>query len=751
MITIMIQMSYYSEIIAKSSGETLSEHTRKCLDNYRLVEDQIGDKINIGLDTLEIERNYFWEHAFMSVAFHDFGKVDLSFQEMIRSGNVKKALPHALISAMEVNYNYENRKEDLLFHEIPISTLCVLSHHSMLKEKLFLNSQSNLEKLNLCNYDQFLAFVRKQYKETIGNDILISDTIVKKRDYRSTIGKIHNGIQALKTGDLKKLRYVYILMENILHICDWHASSETEFNLLPEYSDKVYNYLKSLKNFNGLNEMQKFTETNSGSYIIQSPTGSGKTEAALLWSQNNKGKLLYLLPTMNTTNKIYNRLCRVFPREYVGLLHSTSDLFLINSDSSVYDQNDFSKFYSKTFNMPIMVSTIDQLLFSMYNINRWDSITFNSLISNIVLDEVHAYDPRSLGLMIEFLNNISIFNPNILIMSATIPDSLKSFIKENCKIKFSEKEFIVKREYESRIEVFEEDILNCIPVIKQNLNYDKILLIVNTIKTARVLYDTLMKDPSINKEILLFHSQFTFEHKQMKSDKLESDNAHNIIAICTQIVEVSLDINFDFLLTEAAPPDALIQRFGRVNRYGKNQKSKIFIYRWTDNSEYVYDRKYMEKSYAYFKNIETLTDENVKEIINETYNNEEYSESLVKHLDEIRNDNKLYKNLKGIYKFEVDEFIADQHNLIRDIDYPKILCIPIKYYNQVYSTYKESRYNGWREFLKHSINVPFNNKTKPAIHGHGGGSTWNIPYFDYAYDENSGVSFEKEDIESNIY
>ena len=748
---ITMQMPYCNEIIAKSNGETLYEHTKKCLDNYIMVKNEIGDKINIGLDSLKIERNYFWEHTFMSIAFHDFGKVDLSFQEMIRKVNTRRALPHALISALEVNYNYENRKENLLFDEIPISTLCVLSHHSMLKYKLFLNKESNLDKLNLCNYDQFIAFVEEQYNETFGNHIHIYGTTVKQGNYFLTIGRMHNRIQTLKTDDLKKLRYIYTLMENILHICDWHASSGAKFNLLPEYSDKVYNYLKSLKNYNGLNEMQKFTETNSGSYIIQSPTGSGKTEAALLWSQNNKGKLLYLLPTMNTTNKIYDRLCRVFPREYVGLLHSTSDLFLINSDSPGYDQNDFSKFYSKTFNMPIMVSTIDQLLFSMYNINRWDSITFNSLISNIVLDEVHAYDPRSLGLMIEFLNNISIFNPNILIMSATIPDSLKNFIKENCKIKFSEREFIVKREYESRIEVFEEDILSCIPAIIQNLNYDKILVIVNTIKTARILYDTLIKYPDINKEILLFHSQFTFEHKQMKSDKLESDNVHNIIAICTQIVEVSLDINFDFLLTEAAPPDALIQRFGRVNRYGKNQKSKIFIYRWTGNSEYVYDRKYMEKSYAYFKNIETLTHENVKEIINETYNNEEYFESLVKHLEEVRNDNKLYKNLKGIYKFEVDEFIADRHNLIRDIDYPKILCIPKKYYNQVYNTYKESRYNGWLEFLKNSINVPFNNKTKPAIHGHDEESTWNIPYFDYAYDENSGVSFEKEDIESNIY
>ncbi len=749
---VTMQTSYCTEIIAKSSGETLLEHTKKCLDNYRLVKNQIGDKINIGLESIKMDRDYFWKHTFMAVAFHDFGKVDLSFQEMIRKVNgTKKALPHALISAMEVRTNYENRKEDLLFREIPISTLCVLSHHTMLRSKSFLNGQSNLDKLDLCNYDKFLAFVKGAYKEVFGNDVFISNTIVEKGNYSSPISAIHNRIQTLKTGDLKKLRYVYTLMENILHICDWHASSGAKFNLLPEYGDKVYNYLKSLKNFNGLNEMQKFTETNSGSYIIQSPTGSGKTEAALLWSQNNKGKLLYLLPTMNTTNKIFDRLCKVFPREYVGLLHSTSDLFLVNSDTAEYDQNDFSKFYSKTFNMPIMVSTIDQLLFSIYNINRWDSITFNSLISNIVLDEIHAYDPRSLGLMIEFLNTISIFNPNILLISATIPDSLKNFITENCKIKFSEREFIMEREYESRIEVCEEDILSCIPDIKQNLQYDKILVIVNTIKTARLLYDALIEDQDISREIILFHSQFSFEHKQAKSNKLESENTHNIIAICTQIVEVSLDINFDILFTEVPPPDALIQRFGRVNRYGRNENSKIFIYRWTGNAEYVYDRKYMEKSYDYFKNIETLTQENIKEVINETYNNEEYLESLAKHLTKIRDDNRLYKNLKGIYKFEVDEFTAGRFNLVRDIDYPKILCIPKKYYNQIYLAYQDSKYKGWLEFLKHSINVPFTNKTKHAIHGYYRESEFNIPYFDYAYNENSGILFEKEDIESNIY
>ena len=406
---------------------------------------------------------------------------------------------------------------------------------------------------------------------------------------------MHNNIMSLQKERIKNLRYLYILIENILHDCDWNASSGNNINMFPEYGTNVFNYLNQRPGFKRFNELQNFLYDNgSGSFIIQSPTGSGKTEASILWSQKNKGKLLYLLPTMNTANKIYDRLCKIFSDNSIGLLHSTSDLFLTDSDSNNYNQNEFSKFYSKTFNMPVMVATVDQLLYSMYNINRWDSIMFNSFISNIVFDEIHAYDPKTIALIIKLINNISIFNPNILIMSATIPDALKDFIKKKSHIKFNEKEFTVKREYETCINVKDDNILSCISLIKKLKNYDKILVIVNTIKTAKDLYCKLINDKSINKEIMLFHSQFTYEDRQKKSEKLESENTHNIIAICTQIVEVSLDINFDILITETAPPDALIQRFGRVNRYGKNKNSKIFIYNYMENSKYIYNKEYWD-------------------------------------------------------------------------------------------------------------------------------------------------------------
>jgi CRISPR-associated endonuclease/helicase Cas3 len=105
----------------------------------------------------------------------------------------------------------------------------------------------------------------------------------------------------------------------------------------------------------------------------------------------------------------------------------------------------------------------------------------------------------------------------------------------------------------------------------------KVLVVCNKIKSAQKVYKNLCKAyPNI--PLLLLHSRFKRKDRQEKEQLLIGLDEHGApsgtfntsskacIVVSTQVVEVSLDISFDLMITECAPLDALIQRFGRVNR-----------------------------------------------------------------------------------------------------------------------------------------------------------------------------------------
>ncbi|WP_367883762.1 CRISPR-associated helicase Cas3' [Thermococcus peptonophilus] len=121
----------------------------------------------------------------------------------------------------------------------------------------------------------------------------------------------------------------------------------------------------------------------------------------------------------------------------------------------------------------------------------------------------------------------------------------------------------------------------------------KVLVVANTVTRARELYTELKGK---REDVYLFHSRFTNEDKRKKMELVESIESGILVA--TQVVEVSLDIDYDVLYTEVAPPlDALVQRFGRVNRRGlKKGKALIFEPEGGETHLPPYDKKSFEAS-----------------------------------------------------------------------------------------------------------------------------------------------------------
>ena len=141
--------------------------------------------------------------------------------------------------------------------------------------------------------------------------------------------------------------------------------------------------------------------------------------------------------------------------------------------------------------------------------------------------------------------------------------------------------------------IHEDDMLNDLDNILEDAKTKKALVICNTVNSAQKLYIKLLELDS-NTEIHLLHSRYTKKHRQILEDDVIEFSKSNRTGICisTQIVEASLDIDFDVLYTYLSSIDSLIQRMGRVyrKRENSNQLVNVHIYTFKDGIGCVYDK-----------------------------------------------------------------------------------------------------------------------------------------------------------------
>ena len=109
----------------------------------------------------------------------------------------------------------------------------------------------------------------------------------------------------------------------------------------------------------------------------------------------------------------------------------------------------------------------------------------------------------------------------------------------------------------------------------------RILIVANTVQRCQTLAKALRKY-----EPICYHSKFIFKDRKSKEKTINNSSPRLLIA--TQVVEVSLDIDYDVLLTECALINALIQRAGRVNRARRSRPGCVVVHRHDEKSDRVY-------------------------------------------------------------------------------------------------------------------------------------------------------------------
>lgn len=610
------------EFIAKSNGETIRQHTDnliKAFDDFKCLYGYMFDE--------KLQKAILY-----ACEYHDYGKASLLFQKNINNKNRLNETPD---SEKILNIYKDNGFEKNIPHGY--LSPAFMSFNDLKKDVG--------ELLAMCVYN---AVYYHHNRDTGINAAELKNIIESDFKPRFNINK--SSYQRKMFGGYLPDEWwiTYAIIVGMLNKFDYYASDT--HNKLPVEIDGNYNgkyigdYVLQSMNDKGykLRPIQEYMKANQDkNLIVTASTGIGKTEAALLWA--GKQKLFYTLPLKISINAMYQRMkCDYdYKKDNVTLLHSD---FISQLAETEYDDKQIMLKYdaTKRLSYPYTVCTVDQLFSFVYKYRGCEILLATLKYSKIVIDEIQSYEPTLIAKLIYGLKLITMAGGQFAIITATMPDVLLSFIKQE-KIPFTapEKPFLLDKIrhkiHYKQAENFDYD------KIAEYGRKQKVLVICNTVKKACEVWENLKAEYE-NLNVSLLHSKFMRKDRRTLENAIMefADDKDSVgIWVTTQLVEASLDIDFDILFTEMCTADSLLQRMGRCYRkrdYSGEDPNVIIV---DDKNGYGTVYKYKE---IYDRSVEFLQE----------YNNRCFSEKeKIDYVNKVYNAKELeqysYDNKKGYY------------------------------------------------------------------------------------------------------
>lgn len=563
-----------------------------------------------------------------------------------------------------------------------ISTIIGAHHGKPIDNESTLDSQKGYEKSYFQSYDSE-SVIFKKWEET-QKEIL--DLILKRNNFKTV-------------SDLPKIKQSgQVVLLGLLTMADWIASNEYYFPLISIDDDvkeidlqfrlergfEKWNKNRELWNTENINKFavdeiykERFNfsprnfqsalskiieETNDpGIFVVEAPMGKGKTEAALIASEQLAYKtgrtgIFFGLPTQATSNGIFPRIenwlksVQKGEKKTVGLRLSHGKAFLNEDFLQLYreSENAVNVYESENDNLnngitvnqwfagkktssldDFVVGTVDQFLLIALKQKHLALRHLGFGKKVVIIDEVHAYDAYMSVYLNEAIRWMAAYGVPVVILSATLPKQRrKKLIEEylrgkgikwrdvnedgNEKLELNSYPLIsysdggqvkvfsdFEKGKDKTVEIKRLDDKD-LPRLLESFNSEGIIgIIVNTVKRAQELTG-IFSSHFGDSNVCLLHSGFIATERSKKEKELINMIGKNgnrpefKIIVGTQVLEQSLDIDFDVLITDLAPMDLLIQRIGRLQRHDNKNRADIFknskLYVLGTNDEFEFEK-----------------------------------------------------------------------------------------------------------------------------------------------------------------
>ncbi len=363
--------------------------------------------------------------------------------------------------------------------------------------------------------------------------------------------------------------------------------------------------------------------------LVEASMGEGKTEAALyladcLQHQSSAGGFYIGLPTQATSNAMWQRvqdfLSHRYPEEMVNLTLSHSAAALkedyqqtVCRLDQVYDedgQNSLGRVAAgewhtarkRSLLSPYGVGTVDQGLMGVVRSKHQFVRLFGLAGRTVILDEIHAYDLYTSTLLERFLEWLAVLGSPVIALSATLPRSTRYLLVNAYAKGCGQADIEIPQADYPRITAFAGNEVKVQSFaaskhVTRSLNLrwvddgewvtalqDKLAdggcatVICSTVGRAQAVFRRLQTEFA-EQELGLFHGRFLFVDRERiekrcleRFEKDSQQRPERYVLVATQVIEQSLDVDFDLMISDLAPIDLLLQRSGRLHRHTRDNR-----------------------------------------------------------------------------------------------------------------------------------------------------------------------------------
>lgn len=430
-----------------------------------------------------------------------------------------------------------------------------------------------------------------------------------------------------------------------------------------------------------------------GVYVLEAPMGLGKTEAALyaayqVLRTGQASGIYFALPTQLTSNKIFERFNQFLEQILAEdcqhrslLLHANAWLFETEMGEEGRPGGAWFSHAKRGLLAPFAVGTIDQALMAAMNVKHGFVRAFGLAGKVVILDEVHTYDAYTGTLMDALIRLLRQLDCIVIVLSATLNQERRQELM-GCETTSSDYPLITAfpnaTDSVAEVAVPVEGVqsvaigLQCDEataveeVLLRAEQGQQVLWIENTVREAQERYLQLAERArSLGADCGLLHSRYSFADRQAIEDRWvnlfgkpgwqgDQRQQQGRILIGTQVLEQSLDIDADFLVSRFAPTDMLLQRFGRLwrhagtprNRHARQEAWLLVpnLHKAVDNpqaafgaSAYVYSPYVLCRSLEVWNNLEQVSlPDDIRPLIEATYQSRQEEGRMAEWLDELK-------------------------------------------------------------------------------------------------------------------